>query len=193
MAAVRIIVGLGNPGADYADTRHNAGWMALDKTAGRLGRVREEFRGDGMLGRAQRVLLFKPLLYMNRSGPPLGRLMRETGAGPQDVLVLVDDLNLRLGAIRLRPGGSAGGHNGLTSLIEAMGTDQFARLRMGIGPRPGRMDAKDFVLSPFEDAEWDAVEEMTDRAADAALCWLKGGVEEAMNSFNRGAENPQSP
>jgi len=193
MAAVRIIVGLGNPGPDYAETRHNAGWMAIEKVAARLGRVREEFRGDGMLGRARGVLLFKPLLYMNRSGPPVARLMRETDARPDELLVLVDDLNLRLGAIRLRPGGSSGGHNGLVSLVEALGTDQFARLRMGIGPRPGRMDAKDFVLSPFGDAEWDAVEEMTDRAADAALCWLRDGVEEAMNSFNRGAENPQSP
>jgi PTH1 family peptidyl-tRNA hydrolase len=193
MAAVRIIVGLGNPGPDYADTRHNAGWMALEELAGRLGRVREEFRGDGMLGRAREALLFKPLLFMNRSGPPVARLMRETGAALEDLLVIVDDLNLPLGALRLRPGGSSGGHNGLASLAEALGSEQFARLRLGIGPRPGDVDARDFVLSPFEDAEWDAVDDMADRAASAALCWLRDGVEEAMNRFNRGAENNQGP
>jgi PTH1 family peptidyl-tRNA hydrolase len=186
---VRIIVGLGNPGPDYAETRHNAGWMAVEKLAARLGRVREEFRGDGMLGRAQGALLFKPLLYMNRSGRPVARLLRETDAALEELLVLADDLNLPLGTVRLRPGGSAGGHNGLGSLIEALGSDQFPRLRMGIGPRPQGVDARDFVLSPFPEAEWDAVEEMTERAAEAALCWMKDGIEEAMNRYNRGVEN----
>ena len=190
---MRIIVGLGNPGPDYADTRHNAGWMAVDKVAGRLGRCREEFRGDAMLGRTADALLLKPLLYMNRSGPPTARLLRETGVGLNDLLVLADDLNLPLGAVRLRPAGSSGGHNGLASLIEALAGDQFPRLRMGIGPRPTGVDARDFVLSPFGDAEWDAVEEMTDRAAEAVLCWMKDGMEEAMSRFNRGVENTQGP
>ena len=108
---MRIIVGLGNPGPDYAETRHNAGWMAVDKVAGHLGRVREDFRGDGMLGRAKEALLFKPVLYMNRSGPPVARLLRETGATLDELLVLVDDMNLRLGAVRaaarrLQPAGT---------------------------------------------------------------------------------------
>ena len=188
---MRIIVGLGNPGPDYADTRHNAGWMAVEKVAARIGRCREEFRGDGMLGRADEALLLKPLLYMNRSGPPTARLMRETGAALSDLLVLADDMNLPLGAVRVRPTGSSGGHNGLASLIEALGSDQFPRLRMGTGPRPTGMDARDFVLSSFDDAEWDAVEEMTDRAAEAVLCWMKDGIEEAMSRFNRGVEKPE--
>jgi PTH1 family peptidyl-tRNA hydrolase len=191
MAAQKIIVGLGNPGRGYVDTRHNAGWMAVEEVAAHVGPVREEFRGDGMLGLANGVLLFKPLLMMNRSGPPVARLMRETGAGLDELLVLTDDLNLPLGAVRLRPGGSSGGHKGLASLIEALGGDGFARVRMGIGPLPGGVDAADFVLSPFEDAEWDAVDEMAQWAAGAALCWLVDGVEAAMNRFNRGAENGQ--
>ena len=188
---MRIIVGLGNPGPEYADTRHNAGWMAVEKVAARIGRCREEFRGDGMLGRADEALLLKPLLYMNRSGPPTARLMRETGAALGDLLVLADDMNLPLGAVRVRPAGSSGGHNGLASLIEALGSDQFPRLRMGTGPRPAGMDARDFVLSPFDDAEWDAVEEMTDVAAEAVLCWIRDGIEEAMSRFNRSVEKPQ--
>jgi len=188
---VSIVVGLGNPGPDYAQTRHNVGWMALEKVAARRGPVREEFRGDGALGRARGLLLFKPLLYMNRSGPPVARLLRETGAEVDELLVLADDLNLPLGSIRIRAGGSSGGHNGLGSLIEALGTEQFPRLRMGIGPRPGRTDARDFVLSAFADSEWDAVEEMTERAAEAVECWLDEGLQEAMSRFNRRSENPQ--
>lgn len=179
-----IIAGLGNPGRDYDQTRHNAGWMALDELAGRCGAGRQQYRCDGVCARCGGLLLFKPLLYMNRSGPPVARLMREEGADLTELLVLVDDVNLPLGAIRLRAAGSSGAHNGLESLIEALGTEEFARLRMGIGPCPPGIDLRDFVLSPFQDGQWPDMDDMVARAADAVLCWAQQGVEAAMDRFN---------
>lgn len=190
---MRVIAGLGNPGGGYAGTRHNVGWMTLDRVADLCGARGEVDRGGGLAARCGDLLLFKPTLYMNRSGPPVARLLRQKGLGAEDLLVLVDDVALPLGSIRLRPQGSAGGHNGLGSLVEALGTQQFARLRMGVGPCPRGVDVADFVLSDFADAEWDAVERMTETAAQAALCWHREGAEAAMNRYNRIADNPQSP
>ncbi|KPK57513.1 MAG: hypothetical protein AMK73_10075 [Planctomycetes bacterium SM23_32] len=181
---MKIIAGLGNPGRRYRDTRHNAGWMALDKAAGLCGVRSEKDRGDCILAVCGEVCLFRPLRYMNRSGPPLARLVRESGSSPAELLVLVDDMDLPLGRVRLRAGGSSGGHKGLMSVALALETDAFPRLRMGIGPRPGHLDGQEFVLSPFGPDEWEAVEQMTDRAARAALCWAEEGIEPAMNRFN---------
>jgi len=182
--AVRIIAGLGNPGAAYKRTRHNAGWMALDKIADRLGPGTEALRCGGIVGERGELCLFKPLSYMNLCGPPVAWLCGDYGVALADLLVLVDDLNLPLGRIRLRPGGSSGGHNGLESLIEALGTEEFPRLRMGTGPCPPGVEGRAFVLSPFAPEELDAVERMTDLAAEAALCWTRDGIEAAMSRFN---------
>jgi len=182
---VKIITGLGNPGRRYAETRHNAGWMAVNKLASRCGACEEELRCGGLLARCGELWLFKPLSFMNLCGASVGCIVREAGVELQETLVLVDDLDLPLGRIRLRPGGSSGGHNGLTSLIEALGTEEFPRLRMGIGPCPPEMDGREFVLSPFAPDECPAVEAMIHEAVEAALCWAKESIEAAMTRFNR--------
>jgi len=186
---VKIVAGLGNPGPRYARTRHNAGWMALERLAELCDAVPQPRGGGGALARSGRLWLLKPPGYMNRCGPPVARLLEALGAGRGDLLVLVDDVNLRLGSIRLRRGGSSGGHNGLQSLIEALGTEAFPRLRMGIGPCPPGEDMRRFVLGPFEPDQREAAEQMADRAARAALCWGRDGIEVAMDRFNRKVEN----
>jgi PTH1 family peptidyl-tRNA hydrolase len=186
--ALRIVAGLGNPGREYCETRHNAGWLALDELARQCGADREESRSGGALVRCGGLWLFKPFSYMNLSGPPIARLWREAGIPVEGLLAVVDDMNLPLGMIRLRAGGSSGGHKGLASLIESLGTEAFPRLRLGIGPCPPEVEGRDFVLSPFLDAEWEAVERMTGEAAEAALCWAGEGMVVAMNRFNRKAD-----
>ena len=181
---LKIIVGLGNPGRRYCESRHNAGWMALDLVAEHTGKGSERYSCDGVMLRGKETLLFKPLQYMNRSGPPVADLLERTGAGLDRLLVLMDDLNLPLGRVRLRGSGSSGGHNGLQSVIEALDTEQFPRLRMGIGPCPPAVEGRDFVLSPFAEEEWEQVEAMFETAAEAALCWASHGLEVAMSRFN---------
>ncbi len=181
---MRVIVGLGNPGRRYGGTRHNAGWMAADRIAALVGVETETFGRDGVLARCEDLILFKPLGYMNRSGPPVGRLLADLGAATDELLVLVDDMALPLGRVRLRPGGSSGGHRGLASVAEALGTEQFPRLRMGIGACPAGSDAYDYVLSRFTEEEGPGVEEMVERAAQAALCWARDGIDAAMTRFN---------
>ncbi len=188
---MRLIVGLGNPGPRYAETRHNAGWMAVDRLAARCGAHGEVFRADRVEARCGDLLLVKPLLYMNRSGPPVANVLRRTGLPIEHLLVLVDDANLTLGAIRLRRGGSSGGHNGLQSVADALGSEQFARLRMGVGRRPRGLALREYVLGDFGPEEWDAVEPMLDAAAEAALCWASEGAEAAMNRYNRDAPHAQ--
>ncbi|MFO7957363.1 MAG: aminoacyl-tRNA hydrolase [Candidatus Brocadiia bacterium] len=186
---MKIIAGLGNPGSRYSGTRHNAGWMGLERLQRKCDARSERFRGKGSLARGEDLLLFKPLGYMNRSGPPIARLLDREGASPADLLVLVDDVNLPLGTLRLRAGGSSGGHNGLASVRQALGTQEFARLRMGVGPCPPGVNLVDFVLSPFHKSEWETVRQMAEKAADAALCWADEGVEPTMNRFNGPLEN----
>ena len=186
---MRIVAGLGNPGRKYADTRHNVGWMALDALAERCGVGPDEYVCDGVRARCGELWLFKPLGYMNRSGPPVARLMQQEGVGPQDLLVLVDDLNLPLGAIRVRGSGSSGGHRGLESLIETLVAEEFPRLRMGIGPLPPGTEARDFVLRRFEPDERELADGMAQRAAEAVLCWATEGLASAMNRFNRRLED----
>lgn len=182
---MRIIAGLGNPGSEYAETRHNAGWMALDELAASLGVRREGERCGALTACANGLLLAKPLGYMNRSGPPIERLLRREGVAVEDLLVLVDDMDLPLGRTRLRPGGSSGGHKGLASVARALGREDFPRLRMGVGPRPAGVEGRQFVLSPFGDDEWERAEQMAQRAARAALCWAREGIEAAMSRYNR--------
>ena len=191
--AVKIVAGLGNPGRQYCETRHNAGWMALDELARLCGAAGDEIRCGGALGRCTGLWLFKPLSYMNLCGPPVARLCREAGIGLEHLLVAVDDLNLPLGTLRTRPGGSGGGHRGLQSLIGALGTDRFPRLRMGIGPCPPGMDARDFVLAPFAAGEREPAHAMVCGAAEAALCWAREGIEAAMSRFNGTAGDQQGP
>jgi len=186
---MKVICGLGNPGERYRLTRHNVGFRVVDLLADRWrqtgeGRVRDgaallEVRRPGPAGR---VLLVKPLKYMNLSGGALKAALRQTDVDVgNDLLVVADDIDLPLGRMRLRRSGSAGGHNGLRSIIAALGTDEFHRLRIGVG-RAG--EAVDHVLATFRPDEREVADEMVQLGADAAERWLSDGIDEAMNAFN---------
>lgn len=186
---MKVICGLGNPGERYRFTRHNIGFRVVDLLADRWGltgegRVRDgaamlEVRHPEPIGR---VLLVKPLKYMNRSGGPLRTALRQTDVDPEtELLVVCDDIDLSLGRIRIRRSGSAGGHNGLRDIIAAFGTDAFARERIGVG-RAGT--AAGHVLATFRPDERELADEMVRVGADATERWLRDGIEEAMNAFN---------
>jgi PTH1 family peptidyl-tRNA hydrolase len=190
---MKLIVGLGNPGARYAGTRHNAGWQVAEVLASRAGAGPWRIRFDAALVDArlgdQKVVLARPLTFMNESGRAVRALVDFWKVEPGDLLVVSDDLALEVGRIRLRPEGSAGGHNGLASIIAHLGHEGFARLRVGIGPAPPPEQQAAFVLSDFAEGERPLIDEAVRRAADAAECWLKEGLQEAMNRFNRPRED----
>ena len=184
-----MVVGLGNPGSEYADTRHNAGFRAVDALAGRLHRATGWKRSGGSLraqGRAGRheVLLVKPQEYMNRSGAAIRALLAEGWALPE-LLVVYDDVYLPLGTIRIRPGGGSGGHQGLESILEATGSVEFPRLRIGVGPAPRGEDLPDYVLAPFSAEEREAVPKVIDAASECAFDAVAEGLTRAMNRWNR--------
>jgi len=182
-------VGLGNPGGEYARTRHNAGFLVVDKLAERRGvawTLEKKFRA--MVGRLERdggrVLLCKPQTYMNASGEAVRPLLDFYRVPLTRLLVVVDDADLPAGTIRLRPGGSSGGHHGLESIEQHLGSRQFARLRVGIGRRDGARQITNYVLGRFSASEMALMEKVVATAADQAECWLSFGVEKAMNQFN---------
>jgi len=190
---MKLIVGLGNPGERYAATRHNAGWRVAERLASRAGTGSWRARFDAALAEArwgaEKVVLARPLTYMNHSGQAVRQLVDFWKLERDGLLVVVDDLALDLGRIRLRAEGSAGGHNGLESIIAHLGHEQFARLRVGIGPAPPPAEHAAFVLSEFAAGERPAIDEAIGRAADAAECWITQGLQEAMNRFNRPKED----
>jgi PTH1 family peptidyl-tRNA hydrolase len=191
--SVKMIVGLGNPGPEYSRNRHNIGFQAVEVFAQRHGlrldKAQKRARlvvGDIRLpaGHTERVLLAKPLTYMNAAGEAIGPLAAFYKIAPADILVVSDDLDLPPGRLRLRAGGSSGGQKGVQSIIRHLHTDAFPRLRIGIGRPPGRMDAADYVLQNFPPGEEAEMVFVRDRAADAMEVWLAGGIEAAMNQFN---------
>ncbi len=190
-----MIVGLGNPGFEYAWTPHNLGFLVIDRLAERGG-IRVErpeaksYIGKGKLA-GQEVVLAKPQTYMNLSGMAVRDLLERSGATPAETIVVVDEVALPWGNIRLRERGSAGGHNGLKSIIGALGTDEFGRLRLGIQPERPVTDLASYVLHPMRRAEMEAASEMVDTAADAIECALSSGVKLAMARYNRRATPPQ--
>lgn len=185
---MKLIVGLGNPGTKYRDTRHNAGFRVLDRLAERLRAPFSKEKYHALVAEAspegQRLVLMKPLTFMNKSGLAVSRAIRYTSVDLSDLLVVVDDVNLPLGRLRLRAGGSAGGHNGLKSIIAHVNSDEFPRLRLGVGAAedPGAM--VNHVLSTFAAAERPEVNEMIERATDAVMSFVTDGLEQAMNRFN---------
>jgi peptidyl-tRNA hydrolase, PTH1 family len=183
---VKLIVGLGNPGRAYAGTRHNVGFDVVDLLAHRHGLAWESAPADAVLAkwRARSALVSKPLTSMNLSGQAVGDLLRFYKIDLSDLFVVVDDANLQLGRLRTRPGGSAGGHNGLKSLIALLGTEEFARLRVGVG-RGDRRDLADHVLAKFDPPERADVSEAVGRAADAVELFVAEGIGPVMNRFNR--------
>jgi peptidyl-tRNA hydrolase, PTH1 family len=184
---LRLIVGLGNPGREYERSRHNVGFRCLDTLARRHHWSFNHQQMRAMLAQGeyagQRVLLAKPLTYMNLSGESVAPLMRRHGVQPSDLLVVYDDMALPLGRIRIRPSGSAGGHNGMQSIISRLGSAEFPRLRVGIGPPQG-MPGRDHVLNTFTREEARLMESAYDTVADAIDCILAEGLDAAMNRFN---------
>jgi len=193
---MRLIVGLGNPGKEYRETRHNVGFMVADEIAKRHGLILAMAPSqvpDAFIAKkfgADPVLIGKPLTFMNRSGDAVAALAHYYDIVPADLLVVVDEVALPFGRLRARARGSAGGHNGLKSVIERLGTTEFPRLRLGVGRGDTRRDLADHVLSKFEADERSALEELITRAADAAEMFAAEGIEKVMNAYNPGATDP---
>ncbi len=185
---MKLIVGLGNPGRRYRLTRHNVGWEVLERLAARHSIAIDDDTGWAEVGRGtigpHRVVLARPVTYVNASGMAVQDLKRRHRVKVEDIFVIVDDLDLPLGRVRLRGSGSAGGHNGLRSVIEAMGSDEFPRMRVGIGRPPAGVDAADHVLTRFADDERQVLDAALDRAAEALEVAVTDGLDVAMNRFN---------
>lgn len=173
---MRLVVGLGNPGREYEGTRHNLGFRVADLLAERAG-ASWRIRGDRAEALSGDLLLLKPLAYMNLSGPPAREALAYRNLGPADCLVVCDDLALPVGTIRLRASGSSGGHHGLDSLIAALGTKEFPRLRIGIGSPPSPAQGADYVLARPPAAEGKALDEAVLKAVEAAEAWARKGVD----------------
>jgi PTH1 family peptidyl-tRNA hydrolase len=187
---MKLVVGLGNPGREYEGTRHNVGFAAVDAAVARIGGVAWDAAPRGIAAlaarwRAREAWLVKPLTFMNLSGVAIAGLLQFYKIDVPDLLVIVDEVQLELGRLRARPSGSAGGHNGLKSIIAALGTEAFPRLRIGVGRGDGRRDLADHVLARFDVAERAAVEDVVERAADAADTFVTEGIVAVMNRFNR--------
>jgi PTH1 family peptidyl-tRNA hydrolase len=185
---MKLVVGLGNPGRKYQGTRHNLGFAVIAELAKRLGagRPKEKFHGELVEAElvGERLLLLGPLTYMNNSGTSV-LAARDYFALPyESLLVVCDDLNLPLAKLRFRPGGSGGGHKGLADIIGRLGTEEFPRLRIGIGSPPEHWDATDFVLGRFAEHERPVIEQAVSEAADAVVEWARQGVPYCMNRYN---------
>jgi PTH1 family peptidyl-tRNA hydrolase len=190
---VKLLVGLGNPGPQYRDTRHNVGFWVIDEVARRWQvtsswRERDEALFVRQPGSA---VLVKPLTFMNLSGFAVSKLRQFFQIEVADLLVVVDEAALPLGRLRARARGSAGGHNGLKSIVEQLGTDQFPRLRVGVGRGDARRDLADHVLSKFDPHERETIQAAVLRAADAAEMFVSDGIERVMNTFNAAADGSE--
>jgi len=196
---VKLITGLGNPGIKYMKTRHNLGFRVLDRLTNTLktaplerNRMYELYKGTY---EEDEVLCLYPLTYMNRSGFAVSDVAEQFTIDTQDIIILYDDFNLPLGSIRIRPGGSAGGHNGLSSVVEMLQTNTIPRVRLGIYNEESAsqyLDAADFVLSAFEADEEEIADKMIEKAHDATLMMLREGITKAMNSFNKVVDTSKS-
>jgi len=197
MNDLHLIVGLGNPGAEYARTRHNAGFATVDRLADRWRMdLKYEGRFNARLARSEQagksVLLCQPQTYMNSSGDAVGPLINFYRIALERVLVAVDDADLPLGELRLRPRGSSGGHHGLDSIQQHVGSDSFARLRIGIGRAAGAREITGYVLGRFSSTETELAGKVFVAASDQAECWLTAGIQKAMSRFNGVVESLKS-
>jgi peptidyl-tRNA hydrolase, PTH1 family len=187
-SSIRLVAGLGNPGPEYARTRHNIGFDVLDRLAREWGLTWEHSaKWETLWAKGERGMLAKPLAFMNHSGFPLLAIAQFFKIAPQEMLVVIDDFALPLGRLRLRENGGSGGHNGLESIFVQFGTDEVPRLRVGIGSAP-REGSVDYVLSRFFEEERPIVEKAIARAAEAVNCAIDKGVVSAMNTFNQAQE-----
>jgi PTH1 family peptidyl-tRNA hydrolase len=187
-AAPYLIVGLGNPGREYRNTRHNIGFLLLDQIAAQLGVTFSRLEMKALVTKGEtrgaRLILAKPQTFMNLSGTAVGPLLNYYKVPHTQLLVVYDDVDLPAGSLRLRPSGGSAGQKGMASIIERLGTQEFARLRLGIGRPPGRMDAAAYVLQEFSKAESEALQMQLQRAAEAVLTFVHDGLNEAMNRYN---------
>jgi peptidyl-tRNA hydrolase, PTH1 family len=189
---VKLLVGLGNPGRKYERTRHNLGFVIVDRIASEnrvkvTKKVYDALVGEWSAG-GEKVLLVKPQSYMNRSGETVKALMREFAAAPEDLIVVYDELDLPFGKIRIRPKGSSAGHRGLHSIIESLGGAPFYRVRVGIGRPPEGIEPADFVLEPFSADELQHLSDIVPLAAEAINCLVREGGRRAMEQYNRVAQ-----
>lgn len=187
---MKIIVGLGNPGADYQHNRHNIGWKVVDAFAAKFRIALDTHEKNAMTGRGRvaggSVTVARPLTYMNLSGDAVKLLMNVYGESNADLIVVYDDIDLPVGKIRIRPTGSAGTHNGMRSIVSALGAEDFARLRVGVrGEDFGKDPLRDYVLDDFAAAEQEVVAGAVERAVDALVLFCRGDLKRAMNQFNR--------
>jgi PTH1 family peptidyl-tRNA hydrolase len=183
-----IIAGLGNPGMEYMGTRHNAGFSVIDELADKYNISVDMCKHKGLLGKGviagEKVILVKPQTYMNNSGECIREVMDYYKEDISHLLVIFDDISLEPGKLRLRPKGSAGGHNGIKSIIAHMGSDQFQRVKFGVGSKPQGWDLVDWVLGKFPTDQYELLRESNKRACDAVECILTEGIESAMNRYN---------
>lgn len=186
---MKILAGLGNPGKEYESTRHNAGFMAVDRIASRLGAKLIKAKHKALVGEniynGEKVMLMKPMTFMNLSGESIKDALSFYKLTPEDFIVIYDDESLPVGSVRVRESGSDGGHNGMKSIISHLGTQEFMRVRIGIGEKPEGWDLADYVLSKFCAEEMSDIDAALSDAADCALLMLRGNVLEAMNRYNR--------
>lgn len=184
---MKLIVGLGNPGSEYKDTRHNVGFMVIDLLVNELKartiRTRQWAAVKKAVWAGEEVLLVKPLTFMNLSGEAVAPLLRVNRLSPADLIVIYDDLDLNLGRVRIRAQGSSGGHRGMKSMIARVGSTEFARIRLGIS-HPDADEVIDHVLSPFTPSEMEILTPALQKAKAAALTWVSSGIEKAMNTYN---------
>ena len=205
MPSARLIIGLGNPGVKYAGTRHNVGFDMIDRMIEKVGltkdkgvmeRAVEAVRTSGLYDavagkvRGRNVVLAKPTTYMNRSGSAVSKLMGRYHATEDDILVVLDDIHLELGTIRIKARGGSGGHNGLQDIIDTLDSDNFPRIRIGVGSSFGRGRQADYVLDKFTENERPAADAAVDDAVDAAVAFVTDGLTTAMNRFNRKKGGP---
>jgi PTH1 family peptidyl-tRNA hydrolase len=185
---MKIVAGLGNPGPKYDRTRHNVGYRVIEELSQRLAAGKPRLRFDATLAEGnlggEKVLLASPQTYMNESGRSVRQLVDFYGLQLSDLLVVCDDFNLELARLRMRTGGSAGGQKGLADIIRKLATEEFPRLRIGIGRPPEQMDAADFVLSKFKRSEQNTIDDAVVRAAEGVELWIRSGVGPAMNRIN---------
>jgi len=183
-----LISGLGNPGREYRENRHNVGFMVLDRLAARLGITFTRLESKALVTKTeyqgQRLVLAKPQTFMNLSGTSVGSLLRFYKVPIENLLVAYDDVDLPLGSLRIRPDGGSAGQKGMASIIERLGTDNFARLRVGIGRPPGQMDAAAYVLQDFSNQELEFLLPVVDRAVEAVFAFVTQGLNAAMNQYN---------
>lgn len=197
MPEIYLIVGLGNPGAKYENTRHNVGFRVAERLARKHGlsfdktEHHAQTASGSILGK--RVLLAKPMTYMNESGNAVQPIASFYKIEPDHILVVGDDIDIPLGTLRLRKSGSSGGQNGLKHILQRLGTQEIARARFGVGRPPGRMNPADYVLAPFKGDEAILAEEITDRAAQAVEAWLTDGIEMAMTRYNGSVDEKAKP